>query len=89
MVTADVETATRPRSRRVRMDGRRQVLTYLDEGLMVRIQEAASVLRVNAYEVLEAAARQWLEKHESGPGSLSKSAEKSLTRWMKSQTQRE
>ena len=64
----------------MRADGRRQVLTYLDEDLMTRVKDAASALRVNAYEVLEAAARQWLDRYELGLGAVSKAAEKSLRR---------
>ena len=70
-VTTD-ETAKTARSRAtrqhrglgapVRTDGRKAMLTYMDEELIVQVKTAALVHDMNAYEIIEEAARLWLEK---------------------------
>lgn len=46
----------------VRADGRRAMLVYLDEDVILQIKAAALVQKVNAYEIIEEAARAWLHQ---------------------------
>ena len=46
---------------RVRKDGRRQLLVYLDPELIKSLKRVALDDEVNVYEIVEEASRNWLE----------------------------
>lgn len=48
---------------RIRSDGRRALLVYLDPDVIKRLKKAALDEDRNAYEITEEAVREWLQKH--------------------------
>lgn len=59
---------------RVRADGRRQLLVYLDPELIKGLKRVALDEDVHVYEIVEEAAREWLERRSTaargkGPAS--------------------
>lgn len=48
---------------RVRADGRRQLLVYFDPELIKGLKRVALDEDVHVYEIVEQAAREWLERH--------------------------
>lgn len=48
---------------RVRKDGRRQMLVYLDPALIKTLKKTALDQDVNLYDIVDQAAREWLERH--------------------------
>jgi hypothetical protein len=48
---------------RVRKDGRRQMLVYLDPELIKTLKKTALDQDVNLYDIVDQAARDWLERH--------------------------
>jgi len=54
-----------PRSNRPRRDGRKPLLVYLDEALIKELKKVAVDEDCNAYDIVEAATRTWLDKRTS------------------------
>jgi hypothetical protein len=51
---------------RVRKDGRRQLLVYLDPELIKKLKKAAIDDDRNVYEIVEDSARDWLAERSGG-----------------------
>lgn len=52
-----------PKPIRVRKDGRRQMLVYLDPALIKTLKKTAVDRDVNLYDIVDEAAREWLLRH--------------------------
>ena len=57
---------TGPKPIRVRKDGRRQLLVYLDPELIKTLKKTAVDRDVNVYDIVDEASRQWLERQGRG-----------------------
>ena len=55
------QTGTKPI--RVRKDGKRQMLVYLDEELIKTLKKTAVDRDVNVYDIVDEATREWLGRH--------------------------
>jgi hypothetical protein len=55
------QTAKKPI--RVRKDGRRQLLVYLEPELIKTLKKAAVDHDVNVYDIVDEATREWLGRH--------------------------
>jgi len=53
-----------PKTPRVRTDGRRTLLVYMDAAMIKELKKAALDDDVNSYEIVEAATREWLARRE-------------------------
>ena len=58
--------ARRQTGNRVRNDGRRQLLVYLDPDLIKALKRVALDDDVHVYEIVEEAAQEWLERRSDG-----------------------
>lgn len=54
---------TGPKPIRVRKDGKRQLLVYLDPELIKSLKKTALDQDVNVYDIVDEAAREWLGRH--------------------------
>jgi hypothetical protein len=52
---------------RVRADGRRPLLVYLDQEVIKQLKKAALDQESTAYEITEEAVREWLATHKVSP----------------------
>jgi hypothetical protein len=59
---------TDDRKIRRRPDGRRSLLVYMDEDLIKDLKKAALDEDCNAYEIVEAATRKWLDDRKVSKG---------------------
>ena len=58
---------------RVRKDGRRQLLVYVDAELIKTLKKIAVDREVNVYDIVEEACQQWLDRQgRSGNGAQRK-----------------
>jgi hypothetical protein len=55
-------SVTDSKDSRIRIDGRRTLLVYMDAGLIKELKKAALDDDANAYEIVEEATRQWLAR---------------------------
>jgi hypothetical protein len=51
---------------RVRKDGRKQLLVYLDAELIKTLKKIAVDQDVNVYDIVEEASQQWLDRQSRG-----------------------
>ena len=49
---------------RVRKDGRRQLLVYLDPALIKTLKKVAVDRDVNVYDIVDEATREWLDRQQ-------------------------
>ncbi|WP_294539793.1 hypothetical protein [uncultured Rhodoblastus sp.] len=63
-MTRSKEPESKKGGTRVRPDGRRSLLVYLDTELIKELKKAALDDERNAYEIVEAATRDWLVRRD-------------------------